>query len=120
MKRLIALTFAMVVMGGASVAQATRSEPGYTDFPNALRVADEQRARVIPGYTDFPNALRLTYAGVARTAPPVQVSAAAVSPAPGFGWGDAGIGAGTAIAALLLAGGLVLGVRRRGHLVASP
>jgi|SRR5919204_4998346 hypothetical protein len=120
MKKLIALAFATLVASGASVAQATRFEPGYTDFPNALRVADEQSVQFIPGYTDFPNALRLGAKGTVRTAMPVHVSPSASSSAPGFDWGDAGIGAGTAAAALLLTGALVLGVRRRGRLLTSP
>jgi hypothetical protein len=113
----IAVVLALAV-GGTSIAQAEPFIPGYTDFPNALRVADQQRAEFIPGYTDFPNALRLAPAGTIRTAP-VQVVAPTASVASGFDWADAGIGAGVTAATLLLAGGLSVGLRRRNRLVAS-
>jgi hypothetical protein len=112
----IAVVLALAV-GGTSIAQAEPFIPGYTDFPNALRVADQQRSDFIPGYTDFPNALRLAPAGTIRTAP-VQVVASTAS-ASGFDWADAGIGAGVTAATLLLAGGLSVGLRRRNRLVAS-
>jgi hypothetical protein len=104
--------------GGTSIAQAEPFIPGYTDFPNALRVADQQRSDFIPGYTDFPNALRLAPAGTIRTVP-VQVVASTAATASGFDWADAGIGAGVTVATLLLAGGLSVGLRRRGRLAAS-
>jgi hypothetical protein len=102
---------------------------GYTDFPNALRVADELRASqdsgYIAGYTDFPNALRVADelrasqepvpsrdAGHVRQAGlPPRVKSQAVSHA--FDWGDAGIGAGTAVGAFLLLLGMTGVVRRR-------
>jgi hypothetical protein len=106
----------------APAAGAAKFIPGYTDFPNALRVADELRASqgsgYIAGYTDFPNALRVadelrTAAGASRTtAAPTQVKA--VSHA--FDWADAGIGAGTAVGACLLLLAMTGAVRRRaGH-----
>jgi len=102
--------------GGGSVAQAGQFIPGYTDFPNALRVADQQRAAFIPGYTDFPNALRLAPAGTVQTAPIVVASA----PSPtGFDWGDAGVGAGVAATTLLALAGLSVSLRRRGRIAAS-
>jgi hypothetical protein len=39
--------------------QQSKFVPGYTDFPNFLRLQDEAKASFVPGYTDFPNALRL-------------------------------------------------------------
>src|SRR5436309_57906 len=68
--------------GGASVAQAEPFIPGYTDFPNALRVADQQRSDFIPGYTDFPNALRLAPPGTIRSVP-VRIVASTASTASG-------------------------------------
>jgi hypothetical protein len=81
----------------APAAGAAKFIPGYTDFPNALRVADELR----------------TAAGASRTtAAPTQVKA--VSHA--FDWADAGIGAGTAVGACLLLLAMTGAVRRRaGH-----
>lgn len=102
--------------GGVSVAQAQPYIAGYTDFPNALRVADEQRPEFTPGYTDFPNALRLAPPGMSRMAP-IVVSNASAS---GFHWADAGVGAGvTATAAILLVGGLSVALRRRSRPPAS-
>lgn len=42
-KTLIALTAVVVTLALAAVAQADPFTPGYTDFPNVLRVADQQR-----------------------------------------------------------------------------
>jgi hypothetical protein len=84
---------------------------GYTDFPNALRL--QHQSSYIAGYTDFPNALRLadargTGSAVARsTAGPAQSSGRT------FNWGDAGIGAGSALAAGLLLLGMGVALRSR-------
>ena len=115
-KTLIALTAVVVALALAAVAQADSFIPGYTDFPNALRVADQERAEFMPGYTDFPNALRLTPAGTVRTAPVVVASA---TPASGFDWYDAGIGGGVTGATLLVLAGLSVSLRRRGRIAAS-
>jgi hypothetical protein len=126
MKKLIALTSsAALVVGGASAAQAQEFQPGFTDVPNAVRTDDDRGQQFIPGYTDVPNASRFGREAGVRAANPGDVSApassvAVVSPAPSFDWGDAAIGAGTATASLLLAGGLALAVRRRGRLATSP
>jgi hypothetical protein len=110
----------LVAAVGASTARADRFIPGYTDFPNALRVADEQRSEFIPGYTDFPNWLRLAPTGTIRAATPVRISASETQAASGFNWADAGIGAGvTAAAAILLVGGFSVSLRRRSRLAAS-
>jgi hypothetical protein len=112
---LITLVFAITV--GASAARADRYIPGYTDFPNALRVADEQRSEFIPGYTDFPNALRL--APHSQAGLPVRVSVQDAGSQSGFDWGAAGTGAGVTAATLLLVGGLSVSLRRRGRVAAS-
>ena len=119
----VALCFIAVAIS-TPAAGATKYIPGYTDFPNALRVADELRVSegsgYIAGYTDFPNALRVAdeiraAAGASRTAvAPPRVKSQAVSRA--FDWGDAGIGAGTAVGACLLLLAMTGAVRRRaGH-----
>jgi hypothetical protein len=112
----MALLVLALTAGGGSVAQAKPFIPGYTDFPNALRVADEQRSEFIPGYTDFPNALRLAPPGTVRSVPIVVTNA---SPAPGFDWADAGVGAGVTAVLLLSLGGLSITLRRRGRVAAS-
>lgn len=104
--------------GGASAARADTFIPGYTDFPNALRVADEQPA-FIPGYTDFPNALRLAPAKTIRTAASVNVAASQDTSASGFDWADAGIGAGVAATCALLLVGASAGLRRKTRLSVS-
>ena len=99
------------------VAQAQDEEfiPGYSDFPNALRI--ESDTTFVPGHSDFPNHLRVqsTYdrsranAGVDETV--VLVPTAAPG---GFDWLDAGIGAGGALGLVLLAiGGTMLVLHRR-------
>jgi hypothetical protein len=118
--RVIAQTTVVLALAavGASAAQADTFIPGYTDFPNALRVADEQPA-FIPGYTDFPNALRLAPAKTIPTAGLVRVAAGRSTSASGFDWADAGIGAGvTATFALLLVGASA-GLRRKTRLSVS-
>ena len=70
----------------------------------------------VPGYTDFPNALRLAPAGTVRSVPIVVTN---VSPAAGFDWADAGIGAGVTAALILSLGGLTVSLRRRIRLAAS-
>jgi hypothetical protein len=112
----MALLVLALTAGGTSVAWAKPFIPGYTDFPNALRVADEQRAQFIPGYTDFPNALRLAPPGTVRSVPTVVTN---VPSTPGFDWADAGIGAGVTAALLLSLGGLSITLRRRGRVAAS-
>jgi hypothetical protein len=113
---IMALLALALTAGGGSVAQAEPFIPGYTDFPNALRVADEQQAKFIPGYTDFPNALRLAPAGTVRSVPIVVTN---VSPSSGFDWADASIGAGVTAALLLSLGGLSVTLRRRGRVAAQ-
>ena len=113
----VALTLAAAVVPAAQ-AQDERFVPGYTDFPNALRVeTDSQRgaARFTPGHSDFPNHLRVASVydrargntGLDR--PLVTVTAA---DSRGFDWIDAGIGAGGAAGVLLLAAGGALALRR--------
>ena len=106
----------------APAAGAAKFIPGYTDFPNALRVADELRAGqgsgYIAGYTDFPNALRVADELRAAAGAPTQVKSQTVSHA--FDWGDAGIGAGSAAGAFLLLLGMTGAVRRRAGHVSAP
>jgi hypothetical protein len=106
---------ALIGLAAAAVAapsaEAGKYIAGYTDFPNALRL--QHQSSYIAGYTDFPNALRLsdargTASAVARsTAGPAQSSGST------FNWGDAGIGAGSAIGAGLLLLGMGVALRSR-------
>ena len=102
----------------AAQAQNEKFIPGYTDFPNALRVesvSGAQNPTFTPGHSDFPNHLRFDseydraryqsgfYGGV--------ITVRRVSP--GFDWTDAGIGAGGAVGLILVAAGGALALYRR-------
>ena len=113
----LALGIALAAAAPVASAQAGNYIPGYTDFPNALRVADQlQQEKYIAGYTDFPNWLRFAPPGTISVATPT-ISRAATSP--GFDWGDAGVGAGVTAAAALLLVGTAVGLRRRTRLSVS-
>lgn len=94
---------------GASVARAGSFTPGYSDFPNALRLA-QWHEEFNPGYTDFPNALRL--APDTRNAPGQIPPAPIVGRSTAFDWGDAGIGALGGVAIVLLLAAALFLLRR--------
>jgi hypothetical protein len=100
----------------ARLQQQSSYIAGYTDFPNALRVADarlQQQSSYIPGYTDFPNALRVADArGTGSAIARPTVSPAQSSPST-FNWSDAGIGAGATLGAGLLLLGTGVALRSR-------
>jgi hypothetical protein len=102
----------------AAQAQDDGFIPGYTDFPNALRVeSDGQNPTFTPGHSDFPNHLRIDSVydrarGNGGVQEPVVVAASVE--AGGFDWTDAGIGAGGAVGLILLAaGGALVALQRR-------
>lgn len=102
----------------AAQAQDEEFIPGYTDFPNALRVgSDTQNPTYTPGHSDFPNHLRIDSVydrarGNGSVQEPVVVAASVE--AGGFDWTDAGIGAGGAVGLILLAaGGALAALHRR-------
>jgi hypothetical protein len=101
----------------AAQAQDEEFIPGYTDFPNALRVdSDAQNPTYTPGHSDFPNHLRIDSVydrarGNGGVQEPVVVAASVE--AGGFDWTDAGIGAGGAVGLILIAaGGALVALRR--------
>ena len=128
MKRscIVAVCAALIVsVADASATPRETFIPGYTDFPNALRLA-QPHEKFIPGYTDFPNALRLRGNAPLTATERRQLTAAAelvsreVSPtAPAdstgsFDWSAAGIGAAVGAAlSLVLAAALTLLARTR-------
>ena len=116
MWKLIALASLVLTLAMPAVAQAEPFIPGYTDFPSAARVADQQQARFVPGATDFPSASRVTPAGGVQTARIVASSAPSASR---FDWADAGIGAGVAAMTLVALAGCSITLRRRGRIAAS-
>jgi hypothetical protein len=118
--RLTAATALAVVVSGTALGTAAAGDyiPGYTDFPNALRLQkQEKQSEFIPGYTDFPNALRLrdSYAKRAHA----SVAARVTNDDSGFDWGTAGIGIGASLSALIAAAGVTITVRRRNQLAAN-
>jgi hypothetical protein len=96
----------------AAQAQDKEFIPGYTDFPNALRV--ESPGTFVPGHSDFPNHLRVdSVYDQARGNGGVEERVVLVPAGGGFDWTDAAIGAGGAAGLILLAtGGALLAVRR--------
>lgn len=121
MKALLRKTFRGSILSAAlaaalvPAAQAQDQEfiPGYTDFPNALRV--ESSGTFVPGHSDFPNHLRVDSAyDRARGDTGVQERVVLVPAGGGFDWTAAGIGAGGAVGLILLAtGGALLALNRR-------
>jgi hypothetical protein len=111
---IVALAVA-AALAPAALAQEDEFIPGYTDFPNALRIESETGETFVPGHTDFPNHLRFDseydraryqsglYGGV--------ITVRRVSP--GFDWNDAAIGAGGAAVVLILGAGLAALALRR-------
>jgi hypothetical protein len=130
MKRSCTVAVCAALIVGVADASATPREtfiPGYTDFPNALRLA-QPHEKFIPGYTDFPNALRLRGNAPLTATERRQLTAAAelvsreVSNSPtaaadstgSFDWSAAGIGAAVGAAlSLVLAAALTLLARTR-------
>jgi hypothetical protein len=106
---------ALIGLAAAAVAApsagAAKYIAGYTDFPNALRL--QHQSSYIAGYTDFPNALRLADVRATAAAPARSTAGPAQSSASTFNWGDAGIGAGSAIGAGLLLVGMGVAFRSR-------
>jgi hypothetical protein len=99
-------------------AQAQNEEfiPGYTDFPNALRVeSNAQNPTFTPGHSDFPNHLRVdSIYDRARGNGGAQESIVVVpAESGGFDWIAAGIGASGALALILMSGGALLALHRR-------
>lgn len=91
---------------------------GVTRTPEQLELTAETQAYVARA-TRTPEQLELaaeTQAYVAAAAPltpqPTQVG---TNPSDGFNWGDAGLGAGTVFAVMLLGAGVLLATRQLGH-----
>jgi hypothetical protein len=100
----------------AAQAQDEEFIPGYTDFPNALRVeSDARNSTFTPGHSDFPNHLRVeSVYDRARTNGGAQEPIVVVpAEAGGFDWLAAGIGASGALGLILMTGGALLALHRR-------
>jgi hypothetical protein len=113
MLRRIALAFAVAAVA-APAAQAVPLEPGPTKADNIPLVADFPRGNTaphgsvasIPRGNTAPHGVITDYAAPRGNEQPVTTST------PSFDWSDAGIGAGLAFGALLLAGAGALSVRQ--------
>ncbi len=103
----IATTIATLVVaafGAATASAADTFVPGHSDFPNVLRIQDEQ---FVPGHTDFPSRLG-SGAGARRSVTPALAESG-----PAFDWADPGVGAMGAFALVLIAGGTAVALRSR-------
>jgi hypothetical protein len=116
--RVASVVFALAAAVGPS-AQAADEKfiPGYTDFPNALRIETSPAGeRFTPGHTDFPNHLRVDSVydrARGNSGADGKVVVVPAAEASGFDWIDAGIGAGGATGLVLLAAGVALLALRR-------
>jgi hypothetical protein len=123
LRRPLRVASAVFAIAAATVPAAQAADekfiPGYTDFPNALRIESGSGAageRFLPGHTDFPNHLRVeSVYDRARGNSGADTTVVVVPAAEtrGFDWIDAGIGAGGAAGLLLLAAGVALLAIRR-------
>ena len=115
---LIAVALAALLVPAAQ-AQDEKFIPGYTDFPNALRVVGATPTgteRYMPGHSDFPNHLRVDSVydrARANSGADRQVVVIAEAKDRSFDWADAGIGAGGAAGVLLVAAGMAALAARR-------
>ncbi len=115
---LIAVALAALLAPGAQ-AQDEKFIPGYTDFPNALRIVGATPTgteRYLPGHSDFPNHLRVDSVydrARANSGAERQVVVIAEAKDRSFAWADAGIGAGGAAGVLLVAAGMAALATRR-------
>jgi hypothetical protein len=115
---LIAVALAALLAPGAQ-AQDESFIPGYTDFPNALRVVGATPTgteRHTPGHSDFPNHLRVDSVydrARANSGADRQVVVIAEAKDRSFNWADAGIGAGGAAGVLLVAAAMAALAARR-------
>ena len=118
--RVASVVFALAA-AAVPAAQAADEKfiPGYTDFPNALRIESSTGAvgeRFLPGHTDFPNHLRVDSVydrARGNSGGDGEIVVVTAAESRGFDWIDAGIGAGGAAGLLLLAAGVALLALRR-------
>jgi len=119
-----------IVPSGLALAGGGQSSggPAYGIVPSGLAVAAGGHSSGGPAFGIVPSGLALTGGGQSSGGPaygvpvaqaPAEVAAPATTPAGGFDWADAGIGAGIGIAALLLAAAAAGVVRSRGKLAHS-
>lgn len=117
MKAMLIAVALAALLAPAAQAQDEKFVPGYTDFPNALRVeAATPPNPYTPGHSDFPNHLRVDSVydrARANSGADGRLVVVAAADDRRFDWADAGIGAGGAAGVLLLAAGMAaLAVRR--------
>ena len=119
MKAMLIAVALAALLAPAAQAQDEKFVPGYTDFPNALRVVGATPTgteRYMPGHSDFPNHLRVDSVydrARANSGADRQVVVVAEAKDRSFDWADAGIGAGGAAGVLLVAAGMAALAARR-------
>jgi hypothetical protein len=116
MLKRIALAFAVAAVA-APAAQAVPLEPGPTKAENTPLVADFPRGNTAPhgsvtSVTSVPRGNTAPHGAGADYAAPRGNEQPVTTSTPSFDWSDAGIGAGLAFGALLLAGAGALSVRQ--------
>jgi hypothetical protein len=94
--------------------QAGAYEPFVTDFPSYANVVDASAYDLIEAVRWTPNAVPRDKIEFVRATQPRSFGEPQVVSA-GFDWKDAGIGAGLALALVLLGGGAVLAARQLGR-----
>ena len=90
---------------GTASGSAEEFVPGHSDFPNVLRIQDENGG-FIAGHTDFPSRL-----GTGARQP--SVAPVVADARTGFDWAAAGVGAMGAFALVLMIGGTAIVLRSR-------
>jgi len=119
-----------IVTAGVVVTAGGHSSggPAYGIVPSGLALTGGGQSSGGPAYGIVPSGLALTGGGQSSGGPafggpvlqaPADAAAPATTPAGGFDWADAGVGAGIGIAALLLAAAAAGVVRSRGKLAHS-
>jgi hypothetical protein len=118
---LVAVPVAQAYPDESTGAQATTFIPGVTDFPNSSYIAPEQaQPQSWPGVD--PQAVPSKVVPIQAVPEPESwpgvtsaTSVQAVADSDGFSGGYSGVGAATALALMLLAGGALLAVRHVGR-----
>jgi hypothetical protein len=90
--------------------RAVRISPQPVDSTSVVR-PDDRAVRVSPQPVDSTNVVRPDDRGVRFTPSGGELPQVVAEPSTGFDWGDAGIGAGTALGLMLLALGAALATR---------
>jgi len=113
-------------LAALTAASALADPPNYPRHLSQAQVGLAQEPEIVgglasPAATAQPARVPEIVSGIISPVAAAQPVSAVRPHAPGFNWGDAGIGAGSALGLMLLAGGMTLAVhRRQRHATADP